>query len=108
MHKQVRTVDLADLEETAARRHQELLVQADLVAVAESVATAETATRVLAHPAQTVVAAALPDLVVSAARPRREWLDRVVLADLAAMAETADKAEFLAMAVTLATVQLAA
>ena len=94
------------MAETAERRHQELLVQADLVAVAESVATAETATTVLAHPAQTVVAAALPDLVVSAARPRREWLDRVVLAVLAAMAETADKAEFLATAVTLATLDL--
>jgi hypothetical protein len=81
---------LAELEETGARRHQELLVQADPVAVAESVATAETATAQPARTARTAVTVALQDSAAAAAQPHLEWPDQVVLADLAAMAVTVD------------------
>jgi pyrimidine operon attenuation protein/uracil phosphoribosyltransferase len=102
LHKQAQVVVTVGLAELAAQQHRELAVMAVLVVAAESVATAESVTKVLAQTVQTAVSVALLGLVVPAVQPHLEWLDQVVPADLAAMAVTVAKAVFLATVVTLA------
>lgn len=91
------------MAEPAARRLRELAVMADPAAAAESVAMAETVLTESAQMAQTPVSVELLDLVVPAARPRPEWLDRVGLVVLEVTAVTAAKAAYLVTVVMLAT-----